>query len=366
MVTYGDGEMIGAWLGLARRIVWRAVPPTDRLGCRDLVSDLSELMRIARDDPAYVTAAAAEAEFWQRPHPFGLESLEMTGREGDIDTYVNRMYTRDPRLHWEETICRYGDFRRGLVLGTSALTPEARILATNPRLRLTFVDISEGPLSRRVDALGPRFPGRVDIRVADLNFAEFDAGAYDLIVSSSSIHHVTNLEYCAAQIARALAPGGFFFLQDYVGEPRFAFTEEKKRIFETIVVRDAARTGRAVTVHWRDATDLSPFCGVRSDEILPVFSRWLDEVTVKPAGTLTACMMRSNVEGTAPPRPNIPARLRQYAMRRVRRALRTGTSSPRISPALLAELALVGETLTAAGVLLPATAFAIYQRPATN
>ena len=36
-----------------------------------------------------------------------------------------------------------------------------------------------------------------------------------MIVSSSTIHHVTNLEYLACQINRALTPGGHFFLTDH-------------------------------------------------------------------------------------------------------------------------------------------------------
>ena len=174
--------------------------------------DATSLLRVTADDPDY-RAAAAEAAFWQRPHPFGMESRDGKPTPlGPLERHTNIRFTGDPRVRWEDTICRHRTFRRGLALGTSSIESEARILATNPSLHLTFVDISGGPLRRGQDVLGARFPGRVSTLVADLNFAEFDAAQYDLVVSSASIHHVTNLEFCAAQIDRALSGDGYFFL----------------------------------------------------------------------------------------------------------------------------------------------------------
>ena len=124
---------------------------------------------------------------------------------------------------------------------------ESRILEDNPALHVTFFDISEGALERRRELLGRRYPGRVETRVADLNFVELPSAAYDMIASSSTIHHVTNLEHLAAQVNGALVDGGYFFLEDYVGEPRFQFTAEKKRVYRQIFNRDQARRGVPVT-----------------------------------------------------------------------------------------------------------------------
>ena len=101
------------------------------------------LCRVQRDDPEYQRLAAAEMDFWSKPHPFGLESLETIESGGPVDRYNNKRFTGDARIPWYETIPRYGTFRRGLVLGTSAITVEGRILATNPSLHLIaslFVD----------------------------------------------------------------------------------------------------------------------------------------------------------------------------------------------------------------------------------
>src|SRR5690242_21346001 len=130
----------------------------------------SALLRVTADDPEYRRLAQLEAEYWARPHPYGLESLEKTQRfDGPVDRYTNARFTGDPAVPWEATVCRHGDFRRGLLLGTSMLAVESRILETNPRLHLTIVDLSPGALARRADVLGTRFPGRVETMVADLN-----------------------------------------------------------------------------------------------------------------------------------------------------------------------------------------------------
>jgi SAM-dependent methyltransferase len=230
-------------------------------------TDAASLLRVRADDPEYRRVAAAEAAYWHDVHPASLELLTTLFSEEPVDRHVNRRFTGDPRTHWSETIARWGTFERGLLLGTSSFKLEARILETNPRLRLTILDLSAGPLERRRTSLGERFPGRVATAVGDLNFVTLPEAAYDVVISSSTIHHVTNLEHLAFQIRRALVPGGYFFLDDYVGEPRFGFSEAKKRLFETVYARDLARQpGRKPAVVWKDARDLSPFCGVRSDE----------------------------------------------------------------------------------------------------
>src|SRR5262249_38717323 len=131
---------------------------------RRRMTSRSDLLRVTPDDPEYRRLAAAEAEYWSSPVPFALEALEERFSEGPVDRYTNVRFTGDRGVGWHERIARHGPFRRGLVLGLSALRVEGRILETNPGLHLTFLDLSEGSLARRTDVLGARFPGRVATR----------------------------------------------------------------------------------------------------------------------------------------------------------------------------------------------------------
>jgi SAM-dependent methyltransferase len=225
------------------------------------------------------------------------------------------------------------------------------------------MDLADGSLARRADILGARFPGRVATRRADLNFVELEPASYDLIVSSSSLHHVTNLEHLAWQIDAALTPAGRFFLNDYVGEPRFQFARVKQRVFELVHDREIARTpGRRPGCCWMDPSDLSPFCGVRSDEVLPVLRTRLDEIELHTAAALTVALMRSKPADGATVKP--PGLARRAMDGAVRRALALCGRLPPVrvpvSRQLLHELMVAGDVLTDAGVILPGTAFAIY------
>jgi SAM-dependent methyltransferase len=318
------------------------------------------LQRVARDDPDYRRLADAEAEYWRRPHPLGFETLEHLHREGPVDRYINQRFTGDARVRWQDTIVRTQRFRRGLMLGTTALKLEADILRTNPALHLTFVDLSEGPLARRIAQLGRHFPGRVATQVADLNFIELPVSTYDLVVSSATIHHVTNLEYLAHQINRTLTPDGWFFLQDYVGEARCTPSAAKKRVFELLYARDLARQrGRRPGLVWKDDRDLSPFCAVRSPDILAAMRTGLHEVEVRTAASLVVALFRTQPE-------DLEAAIRQWPRWRIwlgRLQARFALLPPDMLGAeFRSELCTVGDVASDAGLLDPGVAFATYRK----
>jgi len=225
--------------------------------------------------------------------------------------------------------------------------------------------LSPGSLARRSEILGARFPGRVETVRADLNFVELPPDTYDLVVSSASLHHVTNLEHLAWQIDATLTPEGWFFLSDYVGEPRFQFTPAKKRVFELVHDREVARMrDRRPGCLWMDASDLSPFCGVRSDEVLAVMRAHLAEVEVRTAAALTVALLRARPADGATGKPPWIGRRATDALVRAGLGL-VGRLPPvrvPISKRLLRELLFTSDLLTDAGLVLPGTAFATYRK----
>jgi SAM-dependent methyltransferase len=209
------------------------------------------------------------------------------------------------------------------------------------------------------------FPDRLETRQEDLNFVTLPAEAYDLVVANSCLHHLVNLEHVAFQINRCLTRDGFFFMQDVVAESRFQFSEEKKRLFEAYV--DATRTERdpPVPIRWpdREHWTYSPFESVRSGEILEIFGRYLQEVSVRTANALLGLTLFGRPQLS----PALPVTI---GLLRPRRLLRAASSFlARARPAkrdaahetaavdLLFELdRIVCDT----GYLKPGIAFAIY------
>ena len=138
----------------------------------------------------------------------------------------------------------------------------------------------------------------------------------------------------------------------------------KRRLFEMIYERDVARhPEKKAGLAWSDASDLSPFCGVRSDEILSVFRDYLCEVEVRTAATLTVPLARTRSLDFADVMRSLPRRRRYWALLRRSLGIRMGTL---IDHRYLAELRLVGDMVADAGILQPGIAFAVYRKRLTR
>jgi SAM-dependent methyltransferase len=314
-------------------------------------------LRVRADDPGYAADAAAEAEFWSRPHAFGIGLPNAAFADGPFDRYTNRRFTGDENVRWFETIGRYGRFERGLVLGAASLDIEARLLELQPALSITLCDISAGAVESHARELERRFPGRVRAEVVDLNFAELPVAAYDVCVSSATLHHITNLEHLAWQVNRSLAPGGYVFVQDYVGEARFHFGARKRRVFECVLERDVRERPerRDWTMDWpeQSETQYSPFEAVRSDETLGVLRTYLDAADVRVAGAVGGLFLFRRRGELA--RAGALARMMQRAGERQRaRMLRRFQQDVMLLDAILCD----------SGVLLPNNAFAVLRKKA--
>jgi SAM-dependent methyltransferase len=315
-----------------------------------------------REDADYARRLRDEAAFWDRPQTFGVDM-----RIPAIDTYQNERFTGDASVAWYETIPQHGTFRRGLALGTSGLVQEATILRQNPELHLTFCDIAADALEQRARELGREFPGRVATQQVDLNFVELPEEAYDVIVSASSVHHLTNLEHVAFQVNRGLTAEGRFFMQDYVGEAGFQFDEPRKRFYTLLFARLQARHPylRSWRIAWADPAEFSPFEAIRANETLGIFRRYLDEVSVRRYGAVLALLLFLRPDAPAAPAAGIGGLLR-WLTRLPRRRDESATNDltevlRRLGPELLWLDAVMGDS----GLLEPGNAFAVYRKRGT-
>lgn len=104
---------------------------------------------------------------------------------------------------------------RLLDLGAGTGLVTALVLAAFPKAQATLVDISEDMLSKAKE----RFDGRPGIEFKMVDYARSPMeGAYDLIVSAMSIHHLE--DYDKKQLFKnlfdALIPGGMFINAEIV------------------------------------------------------------------------------------------------------------------------------------------------------
>ena len=160
--------------------------------------------------------------------------------------------------------------------------------------------------------------------------------------------------------------GGLFFLQDFVGESMLRFSEEKRRLFELLHHRDRLRRNLPdAGLVWRneDRSLFSPFCGIRSGDILETMAATLDPVSVRTCAALVNLILHTRpADWDGSP---LPESLAQQVERRLRArfpVLRRRTTPSPFPQAYLEELLLLDELVCDAGLLKPNNAFGVYRK----
>jgi SAM-dependent methyltransferase len=82
-------------------------------------------------------------------------------------------------------------------------------------LQVTGIDLDPAMVDRARSRLG----ARAEVAVADVAALPYPAGAFDLVVSTMSMHHWADPRGGLAEIARVLAPGGRTLIFDLGGTP---------------------------------------------------------------------------------------------------------------------------------------------------
>ncbi|MHB1048417.1 MAG: class I SAM-dependent methyltransferase [Thermoanaerobaculia bacterium] len=177
--------------------------------------------------------------------------------------------------------CGRGELERGLFRHGFAVEHEAFDIAPEAVRRAVAEAQAEG-------CRGIRYA------VADANSLHLEPGSYDVIFGVHSIHHVERLESAFAQIAHALSPNGFLFLNEFVGPSRFQWSRRQLEVIDGVLrllperfrrSRVDGRTKRRVprpSIRRMIATD--PSEAVRSDEILALVDDHFDVVELRPYG----------------------------------------------------------------------------------
>jgi SAM-dependent methyltransferase len=109
---------------------------------------------------------------------------------------------------------------------------------------------------------------------------------YDVIWTSGCLHHIANLEHLFDEVQRALLPGGLFVVRDYVGERRRQFAPSRLARVNAALRTVPARYRHSETIAAGRVEGLSPFCAVRSDEIVSLAEARFETVHKAPAAAL--------------------------------------------------------------------------------
>lgn len=127
---------------------------------------------------------------------------------------------------------------RVLDIGTGTAKIPVLMLRSAPSLSLVAVDMSDAMLEvarRRVAASG--LAARITLAPMDAKALPFDAGAFDMVVCNSVVHHVPDPRVAFAEIARVARPGAAILVRDLI---RPASTQEAWAIVDRVAAGDGA------------------------------------------------------------------------------------------------------------------------------
>lgn len=157
------------------------------------------------------------------------------------------------------------------------------------------VDVTDHAIRQAQQAATAQGLQHIHYRVADLNTIRLKPDAYDVIFGISSVHHVERLEHLFEQVRQALHPGGYFFLDEYIGPTKFQWTDDQLRLMNEQLQLLPERLRRSVsepgklkerverrTLQFMNESD--PSEAVRSSDIVPVLSQYFRILEFKGYG----------------------------------------------------------------------------------
>ena len=240
---------------------------------------------------------------WGNPDQWTATGLHWTHLP-EVLRRISERVTGDPALTtWAWFFQHVGQHRplplgRVLVLGCGHGHLE-RAIARHGGLvdSLVAVDLSPQALAgarAQAEAEGLAIEYRqADMNQLPLGQPGFEAGSFDAVLGVSGVHHCEALESLYDGVATLLKPGGWFFLDEYVGPTRFQWTDGQLRLINELLdmlpprlrmSRDGRLRAqqRRPTIEEMISGDASE--AVRSAEIVPLLDRRFEVVSLRPYG----------------------------------------------------------------------------------
>lgn len=167
-------------------------------------------------------------------------------------------------------------------------------------------DIADASVKKAQEAARQAGLTHIRYEARDVNEVRLEAGAYDCVWGVHSIHHLAALEHVFAEVARALRPGGYFVLNEFVGPTQFQWTDRQLEVIDALlaVLPERLRRRASGSVKSRverptiaEMNRVDPSEAIRSAEILPLLPRFFTVVETRGYGGTVAQMLLHEIAG---------------------------------------------------------------------
>jgi SAM-dependent methyltransferase len=204
-----------------------------------------------------------------------------------VRRYLHVLVSGDPRcdwLTWVGAMHLKPQLDRALVLGCGSGWLERAIAGTGRFRSIIACDFAAETVDRARRTAEEAGLSGIEYRVIDLEREPPPDGPFDAVFANDVLHHITGLEPLYTRIHGALAPGGKFVFNEYVGPNRFQYSDARMKVINRYLrmLPDRLRwdpiTGKLLWKRERtDAKQLEaddPTEAVRSEDVLPLARRF--------------------------------------------------------------------------------------------
>jgi SAM-dependent methyltransferase len=169
---------------------------------------------------------------WGDPEAWVLNGLQWTHLD-EVKQMINRRVSGDPHIEplawFASRLEAAGALPLGriLVLGCGSGRTERHLYQAGWAREIVAFDLSPKALAAARE-LAADMPSiryvLADMDDLPVGEAPFEAGSFDAVIGTASVHHCAQLDKLYDAVARLLTPQGWFFLDEYVGPDRFQYS----------------------------------------------------------------------------------------------------------------------------------------------
>lgn len=279
-----------------------------------LTNWLSRTVRVASAavTPSDKASARRVQEFWgQRARNWdserGLHWTDLTKVQERINRKITGLEDCE-RYHYfvHHDLRGMVPVERALTLGCGRGDIERGMSQYDFCLRHDAVDISEGAIAVARALAHDAGLDHIRYKIGNLNDIGLPVDTYDVVLGISAIHHVTELEALFKSVHTTLKPGGYFYLDEFVGASQYQWPQQQVDAINEFLPRIPQRLrisqsdGHSIrdrvtrpTIGEMQASD--PSEAIRSAEIIAVLKKHFSDITIRGYGGAILQMLLADI-----------------------------------------------------------------------